>query len=954
MNIKHFVKFTLILISFAFSAAVCMAQQPAYTILGEDQFRGIQIYDVIQDKDFDFWISTNEGVYRYNYTDYQKVDCSEAKNSAVFNFVRDKDGIIYCSNINNQIFKIQNKQLQLFYELKKEESSQDIDLAIGDDNHLLISSNQILALNSKGERVVCKKISDNYIGQHFVTNSKETQYHLSTSKIVISYSKGKFKSNHLNSVVTPRVLKIVKSNLSSFAFDLLTKKSYRYNPNTFTLERLPGISLFNNNEAIRVYESSYGAWMASALPGVHLLNRDFSKVNASPFFTDYFISDVYEDHEGNTLLSTFDKGIILIPSVNIPGVIAPFFDDPITAIHSTKNGLFAGSSKGKLLTYARNEFITLNKNWTHPIEVIKSDESGNCIVFDDGSIRLYNQTNNLIQDLTMASLKDAVFVNSDHFFLGTNQGVYEFKKDMSKYQQSLIPLLETRIHRLEYDISNKSLYVSTVLGLFVYTKDGQLRPIKFENNDLYPMDLYYTNQYLYVCTKDKGILVFKDDQFVRKISVRDNFKELAFKKILLTEKGFIGSTSNGIYLFDKDGYIKMNIHSNFGFSGNKVIDFTIHNDELWVSHSNGVQKVDLDMNTRSTSSLQLRFDNVLINNQIVETNELEKLSSSQRKIQFNFSTPTLRNQNLIQYHYRLVGFDTAWNINGFKFNQVTYNALSPGMYTFQLRVDNQGEFSPTKTIQFEILSPIYLRWWFILVTGLLFILLLIFIYRNQLIKQKRKSDQINELNASKLTAIQSQMNPHFIFNAMNSIQDLILKGNVEHSYTYITIFSNLVRKTLNYSEKDLIDFEQEIELLQLYLSLEKLRFKTEFHYTIDTNEISSCRIPPMLIQPFIENAIGHGLIHRNGDKILTISFELKDVLVCKIEDNGVGRAKAKEIKERQRADHESFSGRAIQNRFEILSKHYNGKLGFEYFDKMDSGESCGTIVYLKIPCIPNF
>ncbi|MFN6076847.1 MAG: histidine kinase, partial [Fluviicola sp.] len=367
-----------------------------------------------------------------------------------------------------------------------------------------------------------------------------------------------------------------------------------------------------------------------------------------------------------------------------------------------------------------------------------------------------------------------------------------------------------------------------------------------------------------------------------------------------------------------------------------------------------VQKIDLKNKTISPNVVQLRIDNVLINNQLSKPSEIKTLSSSQRKIQFNFSTPTLRNQNSIHYYYRLLGNDTTWNINSFKFNQVTYNALSSGSYTFQIKVENQGKFSETKSIHFRIQSPFYFRWWFITLNALLFFLVVYLIYRNQLAKQKRKSDQINELNASKLTAIQSQMNPHFIFNAMNSIQDLILKGNVEHSYSYITTFSNLVRKTLNYSEREFIEFEQEIELLELYLSLEKLRFKSEFTYSIDTNSISSIKIPPMLIQPFIENALGHGLIHRDGEKILHISFELQDVLLCKIEDNGVGRTKAKEIRERQRADHESFSGKAIQKRFEILSNHYNGKLGFEYEDKIENGESIGTIVYLKIPYFQNF
>jgi LytS/YehU family sensor histidine kinase len=248
-----------------------------------------------------------------------------------------------------------------------------------------------------------------------------------------------------------------------------------------------------------------------------------------------------------------------------------------------------------------------------------------------------------------------------------------------------------------------------------------------------------------------------------------------------------------------------------------------------------------------------------------------------------------------------------------------------------------------------------MRWWFTTLTALFLSGVILFSYRWQLAIQRRKAERINELNASKLTAIQSQMNPHFIFNSLNSIQDLILKGDVEHSYSYITTFSNLVRRTLNYSEKDFINFDQELKLLELYLSLEKLRFKKEFDYSINTNEVEDdVMIPPLLIQPFIENALVHGLLHREGEKRLKISFHMKDVLLCIIEDNGIGREAAGKIRQRQRSDHESFSGKAIQRRFEILSTAFGGKFGYDYEDLFEGNQATGTRVTIRIPVKQQF
>ncbi len=196
------------------------------------------------------------------------------------------------------------------------------------------------------------------------------------------------------------------------------------------------------------------------------------------------------------------------------------------------------------------------------------------------------------------------------------------------------------------------------------------------------------------------------------------------------------------------------------------------------------------------------------------------------------------------------------------------------------------------------------------------------IYKMQLQKAKRKAYYQAELNSSKLTAIQSQMNPHFLFNALNSIQDLVLKKEIESSYTYISTFSDLVRRTLCYIEKEYIDFEEEIKLLELYLSLEKLRFKDQLNYTINFPEMDNIKIPPMLVQPFVENALVHGLMHKTGDKKLNINFELKENLICTVTDNGIGITKAKEIRKRQNAQHQSFAIKAIEKKFEIWNQTF--------------------------------
>lgn len=472
---------------------------------------------------------------------------------------------------------------------------------------------------------------------------------------------------------------------------------------------------------------------------------------------------------------------------------------------------------------------------------------------------------------------------------------------------------------------------------------------------MFPNDLVAQDGKVYVSTNEHGILVYEKGVLLKRILPKVDGKTVVIKKMLLHQHSIIATGTNGFYQFDLNGKLLKSLHAAFGLSSKRVIDFTIHKGNLWLSHSGGVQQIDLNYFSRTRSKPIIRFDRISVNGIQVPIADATILASHQRKILFQFSSPTLRNRELLHFHYRLIGNDTSWNINPIGMNQVTFNALSPGEYVFEVKAESQGQMSKTLRFHFEIEAPFYIRWWFIALSLLVFLGVVFLIYRRQLAIQNRKAQLINELNASKLTAIQSQMNPHFIFNSLNSIQDLILKGDVEHSYSYITTFSNLVRRTLNYSEKDFIQFEQEIKLLELYLSLEQLRFKKDFSYSIEHNHLEDILLPPLLVQPFIENALVHGLLHKEGVKKLSIRFELdEDVLICIIEDNGVGRDRSKAIKARQRSEHESFSGKAIHNRFEILSAALGGDFGYHYEDLTNNGEALGTRVVLRIPIKHHF
>ena len=237
---------------------------------------------------------------------------------------------------------------------------------------------------------------------------------------------------------------------------------------------------------------------------------------------------------------------------------------------------------------------------------------------------------------------------------------------------------------------------------------------------------------------------------------------------------------------------------------------------------------------------------------------------------------------------------------------------------------------------------------------------------NQL-KMRRKADLIKaDLEASRmqidlerqfreaeLKALKSQMNPHFIFNALNSIQEYIILNEKELAANYLGKFADLIRSYLYYSNQGKISLSEDIQALTLYLELEQVRFEDDFKFEI-TKYLKSAEdtleIPTMLIQPYVENAIKHGLLHKSGDKKLKIIFtEQPNTLVCEVIDNGVGRKRSAEINARRYNGHKSFASEATQSRLELLNHNSKGKIGVQITDLQDGNDVLGTKVTLSIP-----
>lgn len=930
---------------------------PAYFMLGEKQFEGVDIYSIAQDKNLNYWFATDNGLFVHDGYTFDKIESKTMKSLSMFGLVLHDNGDLFCFNLNRQVFRIRNKSCSLFFEIP--EPGADINLLISGDGEIIISTSaQIFVLDTSG------KIQHQYKGENgtfngpaFNLSQKEVIFSSANTNYIIVYSKHKFSRQHIkfpenHSQLLP-VLVFFKHHHSTYAFDVNNKILYAYNPANGTFTVKDQIISPTKNERIRIKQAGGYLWIANLLKGGKLVkpNEDFLiSEHQKLFFQDYFISDFFQDSEGNLLLPTFDEGVIVIPNPENNGLAIAHKNFLITKICAgDPHEILLGTDQGEIYSF-HDSLIRIKGTGNKRIEFLRYDASQKIIFHDNNGFNLYDRKTGSEYSGNSSAIKDICFAGNTTV-AGFNTGLFELHRDslVGNFIGTPKRLMSERIFSISYEEESNNWYVSSAAGLF-FSKDlSSFTPITINQNFIAVIHLYSTQNFTLASTVNNELLIIKNGKIISRVLPQFRDKPLAITKMLVYNGSLIMNTQQGIFLLKKEGPSLYKINKSNGLISDKIFDFCIIGDELWIAHSKGIQKIDLATILSEKIFPELILDQILLNGNLIQE-QRNQFNSEEKKLSFSLRSPTLLHRENIRYHYRLKGADDLWNIAEYDNHIITFNALRPGSYTFEARAENQGMFSKPVQFSFTILNPFYLRWWFIVLSLSLLIALLVLAFRRKIKLQQLKAQQLNELHASRLTAIQSQMNPHFIFNSLNSIQDLVLKGELERSYTSITKFSNLVRRTLNQSDKDFIEFEEEVTTIELYLALEKLRFKNDLEVSINTNHISEILIPPMLIQPFVENALFHGLLHKEGIKKIDITFYMKnETLYCEIEDNGIGREMAKKIQDRQRSGHESFATKAISKRFDILKHFFQGELGVEYFDHEN-----GTKVTLKIPHIKRF
>jgi hypothetical protein len=353
------------------------------------------------------------------------------------------------------------------------------------------------------------------------------------------------------------------------------------------------------------------------------------------------------------------------------------------------------------------------------------------------------------------------------------------------------------------------------------------------------------------------------------------------------------STNKGLFFTNFGNGNKFNNWNNI--FAEEVNSTYLFNNKLYLATKNGLVIIN-EEKMHSFKGFNFNLASIIINKKSIAKSSLDRLNFNENSIEFNFDLVKY-SRNPPDIKYNLIGPIIKNDIS--KNQQIYFQNLAPGSYTLTVAPDIISNKDYVISIPFTIIPAYWQTTWFIVICSLLFFMVLFFviilIFKNKRRKEFEKNNVNRLILEYKLIALKAQINPHFISNCLTAIQYLVINNMVNEAIQYISKFSLLVRQVLNFSSKSMVSLKEELEITELNIELEQLRFENKFNFEIisyDSADLERIIVPPLIIQPIIENAIWHGLLplknFRKGKLIIQIESN-KDFLIIIIEDNGIGR-----------------------------------------------------------------
>jgi len=932
------------------------AQQPSFRAITTDQdLPSNEVYSILQDKQGFIWIGCDVGLFRYNGIKFILYKTPKQKSKSITGLVEAPDGRIYCHNFTGQVFYIEANQM---FELDCFNATYISNITTNHKNELWVVTQEGLAYyspqtktcqNYEGTKGVSRNFTDTN-GNIWATASDFIGKIDSKKKLTI-YPARKDAIDEFDHFI------IGGNGEEKILITITTGNIYKLFGDTFVKHNLlPLKKALKGKKVTNVFSDTQGKLWITTYTG--MVVYDFKTTQAQVFLEQFSFSDILQDTNGAMWLTTLYDGVLYIPTMTFENWQT--IEKILKICHNDGKKVYVGNSSGTLgeLDTESKQLKVYNVGTKSDIRSLNYDKIDQSVYFNVNS-SLYSLKNEQISVARPAShsVKNLIHTPEGYVVASSAKTYFVKKLDMELSQT----VNEQWGRSLEYDAKHQKVWVATNKGLLklIYQNDEYIIQDKLlQDQQVLDISLWTEKGFVFAVTFEGFVYQINHQESIEPIAqLPENVQ--AYNILFHQEKLFIG-TNKGLWVYDLKHQKWQKISTLEGLISDNVLSFTILKDKIWLGTAKGVQSLPLNYNLeKELPKIYLR--KFLLNNQ--EHKNLQNLQiQASDSLKIYVEAVSYPSGDKFQYAYRL-NKSSVWSYLPASTEAISLNALPVGEFLLEIKVlDHLGRDSGNMIIlKGEVLPHIWQRGWFlglaILVLGGLIWLLFRFRIRRLQQKQEQTLRQIsleNELKLWQQTALQVQMNPHFLFNILNSIKAYIYENDKQKAIRYLNHFANLVRKILHNSNQKLITLAEELEVISHYIELEAMLLEENFTWKINIPEnipTTDIYIPTLLIQPFVENAFKHGLRHQKGIKELWISVaaENEKELKIVIEDNGIGRKQAAEINRKQKPLHQSFATQNIEQRMKLINQNHDFELSIETIDKENTEkEPLGTKIIVTV------
>lgn len=959
----------MVFLLFAMSTSLIAQEYSFVNFTTKDGLAGSTVYDAVQDKDGFMWFATENGLSRFDGKTFRNYTVSDGlPDNEILKLFVDSKNRVWIMPFKNEIcyyfkgkiytkgndLQLKSANLPNMAHQMLENGSGDLIIHSSHGSHFTIFLNNGAVISSdtlldpKNIHGIIPGIDEYGNFRLLVQNYKKSR--IEEGSHIFYWSLERKSQTITLSDTTLTIFSYVCPN-SGEDFFYVSMPLYQKRLSQAYLKSFYDKELFVKlpENTISVNNLKKGLFSFNTSNGCFIYNHlDHSK--SSVLFSGKQINKIFIDKEGNYWFCSKGSGVLMIPSFEYRIILKKS--------RISINGFVQQGSKVYIGTSGGNYLI---RDFYDPKLAYEKVETDGMYIYDEMNKKLISERGTEYLNKVLITNESGIFIN-----FKKKQYFFECPKSINYLTEGLLvsTCFGSYIYKLNLGIVDTILssrstcsvekdsgyYIGTLEGLCFVSRKKVVTAIgkKFPVLQSRIVNLAVSgDSILWITTKGHGVCGYKNGKIIYEFNESNGLSNNDCSCIYADPNSnslWVG-TARGLnhIIYTNGKYSITKYSSSDGLMSDNITAVLSTGDKVFVGTPGGVSFF-VPEKIRQQSSCNLVITGIYVNDSYYAYDTTNfSLSHDNNNIRFEFCGISLKSGGEMFYEYKLAGLHDNWRkINN---NSLSFTTLPSGHYTLQLKAINKyGVESKVREITFEIRQLLWEKWWFKLVVSVALggLIWIAWHYRIKSIKKKndekaRISNRIAELEQ---TALRAQMNPHFIFNCLNSIQQYVAERDIHGANRFITDFSKVIRMTLDMSSRHRITLRDELDYLHAYLQVEKARMEGGFDFSIEVAEYintDEIYLPPLLLQPFVENSIRHGIKYLKGKGVIKIFVKktVNDAVLVILEDNGIGRKNAEQFKSKYHVEYQSKGMAITSDRIELNNQVTKQQIRIEIEDLSD-------------------